>query len=154
MCNTTKQNYSVQATYTPTDLTQLNDTLPITSIKLHTTTKLPPAGNEYFCFHINGKSPQDYKCVKYRITTKVINYTISIDTFEQQCVVLKYMLQLPRLKYHMKNIGIDQSVRNRDYLEHKCLNNIKRYTNMLVNVMTNKHLKILWRLLWFLLQKK
>ena len=36
------------------------------------------------------------------------------------------MLQLPRLKYHMKTIGIDQSVYNRASFEHKCLNNIKR----------------------------
>ena len=40
---TPKQNYSVQATYSPTHLTPLNATLHITSIKFHTTTKLPPA---------------------------------------------------------------------------------------------------------------
>ena len=39
-----KQNYSVLATYTPTHLTPLNATLTIPYIKLHTTTKLPPAG--------------------------------------------------------------------------------------------------------------
>ena len=44
MCNSMKQNYSVQATSTPTGLISLNATLYITSFKLNTTTKLPPAG--------------------------------------------------------------------------------------------------------------
>ena len=35
------------------------------------------------------------------------------------------MLQLPRLEYHMKTIGIDQSLCNRYSFEHKCLNSIK-----------------------------
>ena len=57
--------------------------------------------------------------------TKAIYYILSIDTFEQKCDVLKGMLQSPRLKDHMKTIGIDQLVRNRASFEHKCLNNIK-----------------------------
>ena len=57
--------------------------------------------------------------------TKVIDYVISIDTFKQQCVVLKGMLQLPRLKYHMKTIGIDPTLRKNAIYEHKCLENIK-----------------------------
>ena len=39
---------------------------------------------------------------------KAIGYILSIDTFEQQCVVIKCLLQSPRLEDHMKNIGIDQ----------------------------------------------
>ena len=35
------------------------------------------------------------------------------------------MLQSPRLEYHMKTIGIDQSLSNRFSFEHKFLNNIK-----------------------------
>ena len=35
------------------------------------------------------------------------------------------MLQLPRPEYHMKNIGIDQSLCNRYSFEHKYLNNTK-----------------------------
>ena len=38
-----KQNYSVQATSTIPNLTTLTDTLLIPYIRLHTTTKLPPA---------------------------------------------------------------------------------------------------------------
>ena len=35
------------------------------------------------------------------------------------------MLQSSRIEYHMKTIGIDQSLYNRSSFEHKCLNNIK-----------------------------
>ena len=51
---------------------------------------------------------------------------LSIDTFEKQCVVIKGMLQSPRLGDHMSNIGIDQSLCNRSSFEHKCLNNTKK----------------------------
>ena len=71
----------------------LNVTLPIPSVKLNTTTELPPAGKEYLCFQINGKYSQAAKCVKSRIMNKVVDYILSIDTFEQQCAVLKGMLQ-------------------------------------------------------------
>ena len=57
--------------------------------------------------------------------TKVVNSIFSIYAFGQQCVVIKGMLQSPHLKYHMKTIGIDQSVSNGASFEHKCLNNIK-----------------------------
>ena len=62
--------------------------------------------------------------------TKVIDSILSIDTFEQKCVVLKDMLQSPCLKDHIKTIGIDKySITNALY-EHKCLQNInKLYTH-------------------------
>ena len=37
-----KQNYSIQATYTPPRLNLLNTTVPIAPAGLHTRTKLPP----------------------------------------------------------------------------------------------------------------
>ena len=49
-----------------------------------------------------------------------------IDTFEQQCVVLKVLLQSPRIKDHMRTIGIDQSLINSALFEHMCLQNIKK----------------------------
>ena len=58
--------------------------------------------------------------------TKVIGFVLSIDTFEKKCVVLKVMLQSPRLKYHVQTIGIDQSLSNNAIYEHKCLENIKK----------------------------
>ena len=116
----------------------MNATLPIAYVKLHTTTESPPAVTEYLCSQINGKSSHASQCVKSKIMNKAINYILSIDTFEQQCFVIKGMLQSPRLKYHMKTISIDQPLSNRPSVEHKCLNNIKIYINMLVSMMTNK----------------
>ena len=78
------------------------------------------------CFQKDGKTSQAARCIKSRIMTKVIDYVLSIDTFEQQCVVLKGMLQSPRLKYHVQTIGIDQSLSNNAIYEHKCLENIKK----------------------------
>ena len=77
-------------------------------------------------FHINGKSSHAARCVKSRIINKFIDYIFSVDTFGKKCVVIKGMLQSPHLEDHMKTIGIDQSVRNRDYFEHNFLNNIKK----------------------------
>ena len=56
---------------------------------------------------------------------KAIDSILSTDTFEQKCVMIEGMLQSPRLEYHMKTIGIDQSLCNRSSFEHKFLNNIK-----------------------------
>ena len=94
--------------------------MPVRSFNLHTTLKLPPVGKYYICFQIYGKSSQAAKCVKSRILTKVIACVISIDTFEQKYAVIKDMLQPPRLKYHMKTIGIDQSLSNSAIFQHRC----------------------------------
>ena len=72
-----------------------------------------------------GKSDQAAGCIKSSIMTKVIDSVLSIDTFEQQCVVIKGMLQSPRLKYHVQTIGIDPSLSNNTIYAHKCLENIK-----------------------------
>ena len=70
------------------------------------------------------KNAQDSRCTKSRIMTKVIDYVLSIDKFEQQCVVIKGMLKSPRLKYHVKTIGIEQSLSKNVLYEQKCLQNI------------------------------
>ena len=98
MCNTTKTNYSVQATSTTTHLTPLDTTLPIATVEIHKTKQLAPAGKEYFCFHINGRFYHATQCVKSRIMNKAIDYILSIDKFEKKCIVIKGMLQSPRLK--------------------------------------------------------
>ena len=64
------------------------------------------------CFHNNGTTSQATRCIQSRIITKVVDYSLYIDTFEQKGVVLKVMLQSPRLKYHVHTIGIDQSLSN------------------------------------------
>ena len=91
MCNTTKINFSVHATSTPPRLTPLNTTLPIAPVELHTTTKLRPVGKEYLCFQIDSKAHHTDQCVKSRILNKSIDSILSIDTFEQQFVVIKCM---------------------------------------------------------------
>ena len=58
--------------------------------------------------------------------TNAIDYVLSIDTFEQQCVVLKGMLQSQRLKDRVQTIGIHPSLSNNDIYEHNCLENIKK----------------------------
>ena len=58
--------------------------------------------------------------------TKVIGFVISIDTFEQKCVVLKGMLKSPRLKDRVQTIGIEQYLSNNYIYEHNFLENIKK----------------------------
>ena len=77
------------------------------------------------CFQKEGKSDQAAKCIKSRIMNKVIDYVLSIDTFEQKCVVLKGILQSTRLNDHVQTIGIYQSLSNNAIYEKKCLGNIK-----------------------------
>ena len=83
MCNTTKKNYSVQATSTTTYLTPLKGTLPIAPAELHRKKQLPPSSKEYFCFQINGKLSHVAQCVKSQIMNKAIDSILYIDTFEQ-----------------------------------------------------------------------
>ena len=78
------------------------------------------------CFQIGGKSAQAAKFIKSRIINKVIDCVLFIGTFEQQCVVFKGILQSPRLKYHMKHIGIDQSLINSALFDHIYLQNIMK----------------------------
>ena len=87
---------------------QLNTTLTIAPVELHKTKQLSPASKYYLCFQIKSKSPHAAQCVKSQILNKAIDYILSIDTFEQERVVVKFMLQLSRLEDHMKTIGIDQ----------------------------------------------
>ena len=73
-----------------------------------------------------GKSDQAARFIKSRIMTKAIDSVLSIDTVEQQCVVLKGMLQSLRLKYHIQTIGIHPSLSNNAIYEHKCLEKNQR----------------------------
>ena len=58
--------------------------------------------------------------------TEVIDSVLSIDTSEQQRVVIKGMLQSLCLKYHVQTIDIDQLLNNNALFEHKCLQNINK----------------------------
>ena len=63
--------------------------------------KLPPLGKEYFCFQIDGKSYHAVHCAKSRVSIKVIDTILEIDSFDQQCVISKGLLHKERLKQHM-----------------------------------------------------
>ena len=78
------------------------------------------------CFQVNSRSPHAVQCVKSRILNKAIDSVLSIDTFEQQCVVIQCILQSSRLEDHIKNIGIYKSSFTQSSFEHKCMNNIKK----------------------------
>ena len=64
--------------------------------------------------------------VKSILLKKVVDSILSINTFEQQCVVIKCMLQSSRLEDHMDTICIYQSSFTRSSFEHRCMNNIKK----------------------------
>ena len=78
------------------------------------------------CFQVDNKSTHAAQCVKSRVLNQAIDSILSINTFEQQCVVIKCMLQYSHLEDHMKTIGIDQSSFTRSTFEHICMNNIKK----------------------------
>ena len=123
-CLLTQKKYSVWATSKTTRLTPLNTTPPLENVELQKTNQLTPAGKEYLFSHINRRSYHAVQCVKSQILNKDIDSILYIVTPEKY-VVIKCMLQLLRLENNIKTIGIDQSIRNRSYFEHKCLNNIK-----------------------------
>ena len=40
-------------------------------------------GNEYMCFQKDSKTAQAARCIQSRIMTMVIDYVLTIDSFEQ-----------------------------------------------------------------------
>ena len=76
-------------------------------------------------FQVDNKSPHAAQCVKSRVLKKFIDSILSINTFEQQCFVIKCLLQSSRLENHMETIGIDQYSFTRSSFEHRCMKNIK-----------------------------
>ena len=121
-----KKNYSIQTTSTKNHYAQHISALSVILLHLNTPTNLPPVGLKKMCFHIDDKYAHAAKCVKSRILTKVVDCVLFIGKFEQQCVVLKGILQAPSLKYHMNTFGIDQSLINSILFEHRCLQNINK----------------------------
>ena len=122
-------------------MTPLNTTLTVSPVELYKIKQLPQADKEYLCFQINKISFHAAHCVKSRILNKAIDSILSVDAFEQQCVVIKCMLQSPRIEDNMNTIGIDQSLCNRSSFEHKCLNNIKKIYQRAGNCDDQQNLK-------------
>ena len=59
------------------------------------------------------------------VLNKATDLILFIGTFEQQCVVIKCMLQSSHLEYHTNTIGIDRSSFSMSSFEHRFMNNIK-----------------------------
>ena len=93
------------------------------------------------CFQVNIKSPHAAQCFKSRVLNKAIDSILSIDTFEQQCVVIKCMFQSLSLEDHMKIIGIDRSSFTMSSFEHICMNNIKKIYQHAGKCDNQQHLK-------------
>ena len=99
------------------------NTAPLAPVELPKTTQLPPVGKEYLCLQVENKSTHAAQCVKSRVLNKAIDSILSIDKFEQKCVLIICMLQSSRLEDHIKTIGIYQKSFSRSYFEHRCMNN-------------------------------
>ena len=91
-CETAKKYYSIPTISTTNHHSQRIATTSPSVLNLHTLTILPLVGKEYICFMKEGKTDQAARCIKSRIMNTVIDYVISINTFEQKCDVLKCML--------------------------------------------------------------
>ena len=87
-----RKNYSIPTNPTPYHHTQFITATSVSMLNLNTPTILPPVDKEYMCFQKDGKTDQASRCIQSRITTKVIDYVLSTNTFEQQSVVIKCML--------------------------------------------------------------
>ena len=103
-----KKKYSIPTISKPNNHTQPIATTSSSILNLSTPTILTLVGKGYMRFKKDGKTAQDARCIKSRIITKVIDYVLSIDKFEQHCVVLKGMLKSTQLKDQVQTIGIDQ----------------------------------------------
>ena len=121
-----KQYYIIPTISTPNHHTQRIATTSSSILNLNTPTILHPVGFFFLSFLKEDKTDQAGRCIKSSIITKLIDYVLSIDTFGQQCVVLKGMFQSPLLKDNVQTIGIEQSLINNAIYEHKCLENIKK----------------------------
>ena len=83
----------------------------------------------------------------------MVDTIIYIDSFEQKFVILKGLLQSELPKQHMVVIGVDQSLSNRALYKHRCLENIRIYTNWLENVMINLRTRQFLKMSWYPLLK-
>ena len=90
-----KKKYNILTISTPNHHLQRIASTSSSTLNSNTSMILPLVGKEYMYFMKEVKCDQAAKCIKSRIFTKAIDYVLSIDTFEQQCVVIKGMLQSP-----------------------------------------------------------
>ena len=79
---------------------------------------------------MGGKSAHAAQCYNSPVLTKLIGLILHFESFEQQCVIIKGLLQSDQLKKNIVTIEIDQSLSNCEMYEHRCLKSInKLYTS-------------------------
>ena len=103
-----EKNYSIPTISTLNSYTQRIVITSSSILNLYTPTILSPVGKEFMFFLKEGRTDQAARFIKSIIITKVVDSILSIDTFEQKCVVLKVTLKSLQLKDHVQTIGIDQ----------------------------------------------
>ena len=102
---------------------------------------------------MNVKSSHAAQCVKSWIINMAADSILSIDKFEQQCVVIKGRLKYPRLEEHMETISIDQSLRNSAILEHRYLKNTNNLYKHAMKCDSQQQFRDILRPLWYILLK-
>ena len=81
-----KKNYIIPTISTTNHHSQYVPNTSPSILNLNTPTILLPVGKEYMCFQKDGKNSQSTRCIKSRIMTKVVDFLLSIDPFEQSHV--------------------------------------------------------------------
>ena len=79
------------------------DTITTTITQRLSTLSQP--GKEYLCFQIEEKSAHAAQCAKSRALIIVLKVTFDNDSFEQQCFIIKELLQSKQLKKHVCHFG-------------------------------------------------
>ena len=72
-----------------------------------------------------------------------------IDSFEQQCVIIKWFLHSIKPEKHVVSIGVDQLLSNCELYEHICLEISRRYTEMQLNMMIYSITIIFMKQQWY-----
>ena len=75
---------------------------------------------------MEGESAHASQSDKSRALIKFLKAIFDTDSFEQQCVIIKGLLQFEQLLKHMVAIVVDQSLSNSVLYEHSCLENINK----------------------------
>ena len=70
--------------------------------------------------------PQLVPKLLFQVSVVELDLTIDIESFEQQYIITKDLLQWERLEKHMVSIAIDQYLSNSAMYEHICLENINK----------------------------
>ena len=66
---------------------------------------LPPPGTEYMCFQTEGGSAHAEQFDQSRSLIKVLKAIFYIDSFEQQCFIIKGLLQSKQLENRWLPLG-------------------------------------------------